>query len=127
MIQLAQTLADSAESVAEQLGNNPDKVYFPNFGDGDNILKSGIDVDRVMFTIPGTNFKIYWYGFLIAVGIILAILAVIGIDSKIDLSGSVNLGTIGGIILLAVMIGCVAYFAMQKKAVNTKEKEKSEE
>ena len=61
------------------------------------------------------------------VGIILAVLAVIGIDSKIDLSGSVNLGTIGGIILLAVMIGCVAYFAMQKKAVNSKEKEKSEE
>jgi len=61
------------------------------------------------------------------VGIILAVLAVIGIDSKIDLSGSVNLGTIGGIILLAVMIGCVAYFAMQKKTVNSKEKEKSEE
>ena len=61
------------------------------------------------------------------VGIILAVLAVIGIDSKINFSGSINLGTIGGIILLAVMIGCVAYFAMQKKAVNTKEKEKSEE
>lgn len=61
------------------------------------------------------------------VGIILAVLAVIGIDSKIDLSGSVNLGTIGGIILLAVTIGCVAYFAMQKKTVNSKEKEKSEE
>ena len=61
------------------------------------------------------------------VGIILAVLAVIGIDSKIDLSESVNLGTIGGIILLAVMIGCVAYFAMQKKALNTNEKEKSEE
>ena len=60
------------------------------------------------------------------VGIILAVLAVIGIDSKIDLSGSVNLGTIGGIILLAVMIGCVAYFATQKKTVNSKEKEKSE-
>ncbi|MBR6147599.1 MAG: oligopeptide transporter, OPT family [Lachnospiraceae bacterium] len=61
------------------------------------------------------------------VGIILAVLAVIGIDSKIDLSESVNLGTIGGIILLAVMIGCVAYFAMQMKALNTNEKEKSEE
>ena len=61
------------------------------------------------------------------VGIILAVLAVIGIDSKIDLSESVNLGTIGGIILLAVMIGCVAYFAMHKKALNTNEKEKSEE
>ena len=74
MIQLAQTFAESAESVAEQLGNNPDRVYFPNFGDGDNVLKSGIDIDRVMFTIPGTNFKIYWYGFLIAVGIILAMI-----------------------------------------------------
>ena len=56
------------------------------------------------------------------VGIILAVLAVIGIDSKIDLSESVNLGTIGGIILLAVMIGPVAYFAMQKKDLNTNEK-----
>ena len=74
MIQFAQTMADSAETMWKTLEDNPDKVYFPNFGDGDNVLKSGIDIDRVMFTIPGTNFKIYWYGFLIAVGIVLALI-----------------------------------------------------
>ena len=72
MIQHIQTLAEQTGEVWQKLNDNPDKVYFPNFGDGDNVLKSGIDIDRVMFTIPGTNFKIYWYGFLIALGIILA-------------------------------------------------------
>ena len=47
------------------------------------------------------------------VGIILAILAVVGLEEKINLSGSINLGTIGGIILLIVMIACVAIFAMK--------------
>lgn len=71
---MAQVLSDQGTAVWEKLSENPDKVYFPNFGDGDNVLKSGIDIDRVMFTIPGTNFKIYWYGFLIALGIILALI-----------------------------------------------------
>ncbi len=74
MMQTVQTLAEQTSEVWNKLSDNPDRVYFPNFGDGDNILKSGIDVDKVMFTIPGTNFKIYWYGFLIAVGIILAMI-----------------------------------------------------
>ena len=74
MIQLAQVMSEEYNSVLEKLNDHPNRVYFPNFGDGDNILRSGIDVDRVMFTIPGTNFKIYWYGFLIAVGIILAMI-----------------------------------------------------
>lgn len=74
MIQHIQTLAEQTGEVWQKLNDNPDKVYFPNFGDGDNVLKSGIDIDRVMFTIPGTNFKIYWYGFLIALGIILAMI-----------------------------------------------------
>ena len=60
------------------------------------------------------------------VGIILAILAVAGIDSKLDLSGSLNLGTVGGIILLAVMIACVFVFAKNKKT-SSKKKESSEE
>jgi putative OPT family oligopeptide transporter len=55
------------------------------------------------------------------VGIILAILAVVGIDTKIDFSGSINLGTVGGIILLAVMIACVFGFAMNKKTSTKKE------
>ena len=55
------------------------------------------------------------------VGIILAVLAVLGIDKMIDFSGSVNLGTIGGIILLIIMTGCVAMAALGKNADNKKE------
>ena len=74
MIQAIQTLAERSGEVWDKLNDNPKRVYFPNFGDGDNVLRSGIDIDRVMFTIPGTNFKIYWYGFLIAAGIVLALI-----------------------------------------------------
>lgn len=48
------------------------KVSFPNFGSGDNIFKNGFTIDNVMFKIPGTDFNIYWYGFLIAIGILIA-------------------------------------------------------
>ena len=59
------------------------------------------------------------------VGIILAVLAVFGFGDKINLSGSVNLGTVGGIILLVVMIACVFGFARNKKTGSEK-KESSE-
>lgn len=73
MTQLIQVLAtDLDKEIINKVRQNPDKVYFPNFGSGDNILSEGISIDRVMFTIPGINFKVYWYGFLIAVGILLA-------------------------------------------------------
>lgn len=49
------------------------------------------------------------------VGIILAILTVCGVATKIDLSGSVNTGIVGGIVLLIVMILCVVKFALPKK------------
>lgn len=74
MMQLTQVLSEQYDSVWEKLSENPDRVYFPNFGDGDNVLKTGIDIDKVLFTVPGTNFKIYWYGFLIAIGMILAMI-----------------------------------------------------
>ena len=51
------------------------------------------------------------------VGILLAILAVVGVSSKFDLSSSVNTGRIGCIVLLAIMIACVFIFAMPKKKV----------
>ena len=51
------------------------------------------------------------------VGILLAILAVVGVSSKFDLSSSVNTGRIGGIVLLAIMSACVFIFAMPKKKV----------
>lgn len=51
------------------------------------------------------------------VGILLAILAVVGVSSKLDLSSYINTGRIGGIVLLAIMIACVFIFAMPKKKV----------
>ena len=64
---------DVSEEMQQTVRENKDKVYFPNLG-GDNIFTNGISIDRKMFTIPGTNFTIYWYGFLIALGILLAMI-----------------------------------------------------
>ena len=49
------------------------------------------------------------------VGIILAILAVVGVSDLFDLSAMVNTGIIGGIVLMILMVGCVARFAMKKE------------
>ncbi len=51
---------------------NPDRVYFPFLGE-DNIFTNGLEIDRVAFKIPGTDFVIYWYGLLIAIGLGLAV------------------------------------------------------
>lgn len=76
MTQIVQLLSDVAnnDAIRQKLIDNKNKVYFLNFGSGDNILKEGITVNRVMFKIPGTNIEIYWYGFLIALGILLAMI-----------------------------------------------------
>ena len=58
---------------------------------------------------------------------ILAILAVAGLEEKINLSRYINLGTIGGIILLIVMIACVTIFAMKNKAEADKAAEEKNE
>ncbi|MDE6663728.1 MAG: oligopeptide transporter, OPT family [Lachnospiraceae bacterium] len=50
------------------------------------------------------------------VGILLALLAVGGIN--MDLSGSLNLGNIGGLVLMIVMILCLLKFSMWKKSKN---------
>ena len=52
------------------------------------------------------------------VGILLAILAVAGVDSVINISGIFTTGQVGGIILLVVMAVLVGYFAMGKKKEN---------
>ncbi len=52
------------------------------------------------------------------VGILLAILAVVGVADKLDLSGAVNTGIVGGLVLLAIMIACIYAFAMPKKKVD---------
>ena len=46
------------------------------------------------------------------VGIILAILTVVGVTDVIDLSGVINTGTIGAILLLVVMILCLLGFSL---------------
>ena len=74
LMTLAAKAADLDSELVQKVRANPDKVYFPNVGSGDNIFTEGITVDRVLFTIPGINFKVYWYGFLIAVGILLAVI-----------------------------------------------------
>ena len=49
------------------------------------------------------------------VGILLAILAVINVAGKIDLSGSFTTGIIGGIVLMVVMILCILKFSLWSK------------
>lgn len=71
----AVTLGMLAKTVSNinEIEQNPDKVYFPFLG-GDNIFTNGFKLNNVMFTIPGTNFVVYWYGFLIALGILIAMI-----------------------------------------------------
>ncbi len=71
MTVLAKTVS---EEKIQDMKDNPDKLYFPFFGDSDNIFNSGFSLDNVMFTVPGTNFQVYWYGFLIALGMLLAMI-----------------------------------------------------
>ena len=51
------------------------------------------------------------------VGILLAILAVVGVADKLNLAGVINTGIVGGLVLFVVMIVCVYGFAMPKKKV----------
>ena len=59
------------------------------------------------------------------VGILLAVLEVVGIDAKIDLSDSFHSGLVGGIILLGLMAFSVLWFAFFKKQKTEKTNEKS--
>ena len=49
------------------------------------------------------------------VGIILAILAVVNVAGKIDLSGSFTTGIAGGVVLMVVMILCILKFSLWSK------------
>lgn len=49
------------------------------------------------------------------IGILLAILAVCGVDGKLDFSSVVNTGMIGGTVLLVIMIAMVYFVAVGKK------------
>ncbi|MBE5942296.1 MAG: oligopeptide transporter, OPT family [Lachnospiraceae bacterium] len=49
------------------------------------------------------------------VGILLALLTIAGVATKMDLSAKLNTGTVGGILLLVLMVLCVLKFALPKK------------
>ena len=111
---------DVSEEMQETILNNPDKVYFPNLGDGNNIFKSGFSIDRVMFKIPGTDFEIYWYGFLIALGILLAMiygfrkLRTVGIDPD-----RATDAIIGG--LIGAILGARTYYILFNDSMTFKD------
>ena len=83
------------------------RIYFPNSG----LFKDGIKIDNVMFTIPGINLEIYWYGFLIALGMVLAMIYAYKNMRKFGLepdrvTDTILAGFIGGI------IGARAYYVI---------------
>lgn len=121
MTQIMTMLAtDVSDEIRENLIDNHDNVCFPNFGDGDNILKRGFSLDRVMFKIPGTNFEIYWYGFLIALGILLAMIygfkkmKSVGIDPD-----RATDAVIGG--LIGAILGARTYYILFNDGITFKE------
>ena len=76
-------------------------------------------VDEKTKELQATDGTLYCAGMIAGeglVGILLALLAVGGID--MDLSGSVNLGNIGGLVLMIVMILCLLKFSLWKKSKN---------
>ena len=74
------------------------------------------NVDKKTKEQQATDGTLYCAGMIAGeglVGILMAILAVAGIS--MDLSGTVNLGNAGGVILMAVMILCLLKFSIWKK------------
>ena len=60
------------------------------------------------------------------IGILLAVLAVLNIEEKIDLSGRLNTGIIGSLVLLAAMIFVVTKFGLKKGQAKPAAEEKSD-
>ncbi len=62
-------LAMTQDFVKDLLASEGNVIYFPNC---DWLFPNGLKIDNVMFTIG--NLDIYWYGFLIALGMLLAMI-----------------------------------------------------
>ena len=121
MTQLMTQLAtDVSETLRDTMIENPDKVFFPNFGDGENILNQGFSLDRVLFEIPGTDFAIYKYGFLIALGILVAMfygfrkMRTVGIDPD-----RATDAVIGG--LIGAIVGARVYYILFSDSLTFKD------
>ena len=100
-------LSMTADFVRELLDSDGGVIYFPNSG----LFENGIKIDNVMFTIPGLNLEIYWYSFLIALGMVLAMIYAYRRVRKFGLepdrfTDMVLAGFIGGI------IGARAYYVV---------------
>ena len=100
-------MAMTTDLVRQILDGEDGVLYFPNSG----LFKNGLKIDNVMVTIPGTTFEIYWYGFLIALGMALAMIYAFTRVKKFGLepdrfTDTVLAGFIGGI------IGARAYYVI---------------
>ncbi len=89
----------TTDFVRDLLNSETSKIYFPNSG----LFPNGLEIDNVMFTIPGIGLDIYWYGFLIALGMLLAILYAFKRVRKFGLepdrfTDTVLVGLIGGVL-----------------------------
>lgn len=77
------------------------------------------NVDEKTKELQATDGTLYCAGMIAGeglVGILLAILTVVGIT--MDLSGTISLGNIGGVLLMVVMVLCLLAFALRKKNKN---------
>ena len=97
------TLAMTSDFVRELLDSDGNVIYFPNSTPFTKLFPNGLSIDNVMFTIPGINLDIYWYGFLIALGMVLAMIYAFSRCKKFGLdidrvTDTVLAGLIGGII-----------------------------
>ncbi len=97
------TLAMTSDFVRELLDSDGNVIYFPNSTLFTKLFPNGLSIDNVMFTISGINLDIYWYGFLIALGMVLAMIYAFSRCRKFGLdidrvTDTVLAGLIGGII-----------------------------
>lgn len=99
--------AMTQDFVREILEGDGSRLYFPN----SKLFPDGLKIDRVFFTIPGIDLEVYWYGFLIALGMVLAMVYAFkkcrkfGVDPD-RLTDTVLAGLIGGV------IGARAYYVI---------------
>ena len=96
------------DKLVQNIQDNTDRVFFPFLGK-DNIFTHGIKLDKTFLRIG--NFEIYWYGFLIALGALLAMLFCFRIMKKFGINpdkavDSVIFGFVGAV------IGARLYFVL---------------
>lgn len=99
------------QEFVREIMDKPDVIYFPFC---DWLFPNGLKINKVIFTIPwfnGTSIDVYWYGFLIALGMLLAVIYAsrrtksVGLDSD-RVMDVILCGLVGGI------IGARAYYVI---------------